>query len=321
MKENQFYANGRVAVLSTKLLGQDKLTRLAECSTVAEALKILSESGYAQGMTVSNPNDYEKILMAEFDRAIALLKELCYDKNAVGYFLCPYDYHNAKVLMKRKYMRVSGVEGCFENALDPVKMQQAFVVDDYSACSVNMAEGCDSVDKAFADGDRSPRTVDYFLDKAMFADMRRYANKSSINLVRQLYDWQVNTTNLMLLYRLKKASADKSSLDRWLVEGGSVSLQLLKNLWDNDGASMDLPDVYKTFYQFCTQNNENLVVAEAEQKKQRNRLLQQSADLTTIQPVLDYFFKKSDEIDKVRMLIIGIKSGADAESVRNILKD
>ena len=28
MKENQFYANGRVAVLSTKLLGQDKLTRL-----------------------------------------------------------------------------------------------------------------------------------------------------------------------------------------------------------------------------------------------------------------------------------------------------
>ena len=37
MKENQFYANGRVAVLSTKLLGQDKLTRLAECSTVAEA--------------------------------------------------------------------------------------------------------------------------------------------------------------------------------------------------------------------------------------------------------------------------------------------
>lgn len=116
--------------------------------------------------------------------------------------------------------------GCgrlFENALEPVKMQQAFVVDDYSACSVNMAEGCDSVDKAFADGDRSPRTVDYFLDKAMFADMRRYAHKSSINLVRQLYDWQVNTTNLMLLYRLKKASADKSSLDRWLVEGGSVS--------------------------------------------------------------------------------------------------
>ena len=56
MNDNQLYANGRVAVLSTKLLAQDKLTRLAECNNVAEAVKVLTENGYG-GMTIDNAND------------------------------------------------------------------------------------------------------------------------------------------------------------------------------------------------------------------------------------------------------------------------
>ncbi len=313
----QLYANGRIAVLSTKLLGADKFARLSECVTVAEGLKVLGECGYGNGLTVGNPNDYEQILMAELDNAIALLQELCFDKNATEYFLCKYDYHNAKVLMKRKYMRQDGVENCFQNVgVSPEVLQQAFVNDDYSACSKNMASACEEIDLAFSEGRRSPQVVDVCLDKAMYRDMEYFAKKSSIPLVKKLFVWEVDTINLMLLYRLKKASQSKDALDEWLISGGSIKKQILENLWDSDSASLDLPDEYRKFYSLCTASNATLEEAELAQKSRRNALLAESSDLLTIQPVVEYFFKKVDEIDKVRYVLISIKKGIDKDRIK-----
>ncbi|MCH5153534.1 MAG: V-type ATPase subunit, partial [Clostridiales bacterium] len=53
MHSDQLYANGRIAVMSTRLLTADKFTRLAECSTLIEALRVLTENGYGNGLTVT----------------------------------------------------------------------------------------------------------------------------------------------------------------------------------------------------------------------------------------------------------------------------
>ena len=321
MNSDQLYANGRIAVMSTRLLGADKFTRLAECVTLVEALRVLSENGYGAGATVANPNDYEVILRAELDATLAQLVELCYDKNAVSYFLCPYDYVNAKILMKSKYLRVSGVEYCFANAsYDPSKMQDDFVADDYKAYTKNMAEACDGIDTEFASGNRSAQMIDTVLDKAMFADMRRYAKRCSIRLVRKLFAWQVDTTNLMLVYRLKRANCAESELAKWYVSGGNIKLDALIKLWTNDAASIDLPEEYRRFYELCKIDNPSLAAAEKEQTAYRNKMVAEYADLETIQPVVEYFFKKTDEIQKLRRLFVDVKNGVDKEKIKEKLK-
>ena len=321
MNSDQLYANGRIAVMSTRLLGSDKFTRLAECSTLVEALRVLNENGYGAGTTIADPNDYEVILRAELDATLSLLKELCYDKNATQYFLCPYDYVNAKILMKSKYLRVSGVEYCFANAsFDPNKMQDDFVQDDYKDYTKNMAEACDGVDSEFAAGNRSAQMIDTILDKAMFADMCRYAKRSSIRLVRRLYTFQVDTTNLMLIYRLKRANCVESELTKWFVNGGKVKLDTLVKLWNNDAVAVDLPDEYRRFFELCKVDNSTLAAAEKEQTAYRNKLLAEYADLLTIQPVLEYFFKKTDEIQKLRRLLVDVKNGVDKEKIKEKLK-
>ena len=321
MNSDQLYANGRIAVMSTRLLGSDKFTRLAESSTLIEALRVLSESGYGGGIAIANPNDYEQILRAELDLTLALFKELCYDKHAVSYFLCPYDYVNAKILMKCKYQRVSGVEYCFVNGTyEPNKMQEDFVNDDYKAYSKNMAEACDGIDTEFANGNRSAQLIDAHLDRAMFADMGRHAKRCSIRLVRKLFTWQVDTTNLMLIYRLKRAKCDESELDRWFVNGGSVKLDVLKKLWNSDAVASDLPEEYRHFYALCSADNATLAAAENEQTARRNKLVADYADLLTIQPVLEYYFKKTDEIQKLRRLLVDVKNGVDKEKIKEKLK-
>ena len=318
---NQLYANGRIAVLSTRLLGADKFTRLSECSTLVEALRVLSENGYGAGMTVTNANDYELVLRAELDSTLSLLKELCYDANAQAYFLCPYDYVNAKILMKSKYLRADGVEYCFGNArYEPSKMQDDFVNDDYAAYSKNMAEACDGIDTEFASGNRSAQMIDARLDKAMFADMEGYSKRCSIRLVHKLFVWQVDTANLMLIYRLKKSGATVDELNKWFVKGGHVKLDTLVALWNSDTAAVDLPDEYRHFYALCKSENATLAAAEKEQVVYRNKLVAEATDMLTVQPVLEYFYAKTDEIQKLRRLLVDVKNGVDKEKIKEKLK-
>lgn len=317
---DQIYANGRIAVLSTKLMGADKFVRLSECNFVSEALKVLSECGYQTG-DVTTDNDYVSALTAETDKVLTLFDELCYDKHAVNYFLCKYAYHNAKVLMKRKYMRVDGTEGCFDSVgTDPTVLQQAFVADDYSLCTENMAEACDKIDTAFADGNRSPQTIDKILDKAMFEDMHHYAKKSSISLVRKLFDWSADTVNMMLMYRLKKAALNKEQFDEWCIPYGTLKKAQLDKMWQGEKDVDGLSEEYKKFFALCALDKNNLVEAEAEQKAYRNKMVEDCADSLTIQPAIKYFFAKTDEIDKVRKVLIGIKNGADKEKIKNSIK-
>ena len=316
MNSDQLYANGRIAVLSTKLFGADKFSRLAECSSLAEALRVLQENAYGNGLTVTNPNDYEQILRAELDVAMASLKELCYDKNAVKFLLCKYDYLNAKTLMKGKYAREDYTAYCFDEATyDKVKMQEAFTSDTYSDFSKQMATACDQIDAEYANGNRSPQIIDKILDKASFLDMKKYAKRSSTRLILKLFDWQVNTSNLMLMYRLKKAGYDGQQYEDWLIDGGSIKKNKLLSLWN--GESVDLSEDYRKFYSLCSTS---LTLAEKEQADGRNRLVAEYADFLTIQPALDYFFKKVDETEKIRRILVDVKNGVDKEKIKDKIK-
>ena len=309
MNSDQLYANGRIAVLSTKLLGADKFQRLAECRAISEAVRVLQESGYASGVVLTDPNDYEQILKAELDSAMSQIRELCFDKNAVKYLLCKYDYVNAKLLMKGKYLREDFTAYCFDNArYDKVQMQQDFVNDSYAEYGKYMSKACDGIDAEYANGNRSPQVVDKILDQACFDEMRHYARRSSSRVVYKLYDWLTNTSNLMLIYRLKKAGYGKDELEQWIVNGASLKRQTLLSLWDSDAVALDLPEQYRRFYTLCNGSNASLGLAEQEQIAYRNKLIEEYADLLTIQPALQYFFNKVDETEKVRRALIEVKN-------------
>lgn len=320
MSVDQLYANGRIAVMSTRLLGADKFARLAECNTLAEAVKLLVESGYGGG----DLNDCEQMLVAELDEALKSLKELCVNKYAVKYFLARYDYLNAKVLMKCKYMRKDGLVYCYNEAmLSPDKMQSAFVTDDYSVCTKNMAEACDKIDTEYAEGNRSPSVIDVTLDKAMFADMAVYSNKCKLRFkfIRQMFVYLADTSNLMAAYRVKKADLGKDVYADMIVSGGSINKDDLLDLFDNEQKSVNLSCDYKHYYALTSMDNANLSSAESEQKAMLYKILRDNADLMTIQPVIEYFFNKVNEIERVRKILVAIKSGRDKDKIKDILKN
>ena len=327
--ELQIFANGRVSVLTTRLFTADKFVRLAECNSLAEAVRLLADGGYGGGVVLSNPNDYDNMLRAETERLLAEFKELCVNVAARNFFLAQYDFVNAKVLMKAKYMRTDGVHGCFSEAtFAPAKMQADFVDDNYADYPKAMAEGCDAVDARFAAGERAPSVVDAELDKAMFAYMKKCAAKSGISVVKKLCTYRIDATNIITIARAKKAGFDETKFLSVVIDGGKVKRDrfvsraddlgaaphdTLVSLWRaNAQAASDLPDDVRAVWNALP----DAARAEDVRCNKEFEMLTTGGDSLSVAPVLLYFARKSHETDLVRMIIIGVKNNLPKEEIK-----
>lgn len=312
--ELQIFANGRVSVLTTRLFTADKFVRLAECNSLAEAVRLLADGGYGGGVVLANPNDYDNMLRAETERLLAEFKELCVNVAARNFFLAQYDFVNAKVLMKAKYMRTDGVHGCFAEAtFAPTKMQSDFVDDNYADYPKAMAEGCDAVDARFAAGERAPSVVDAELDKAMFAYMKKCAAKSGISVVKKLCAYRIDATNIVTIARAKKAGFDETKFLSLVIDGGKVSRDTLVSLWRaNAQAASDLPDDVRAVWNALP----DPARAEEVRRNKEFEMLTTDGDSLSVAPVLLYFARKSHETDLVRMIIIGVKNNLPKEEIK-----
>lgn len=312
--ELQIFANGRVSVLTTRLFTADKFVRLAECNSLAEAVRLLADGGYGGGVVLANPNDYDNMLRAETERLLAEFKELCVNVAARNFFLAQYDFVNAKVLMKAKYMRTDGVHGCFTEAtFAPAKMQADFVDDNYADYPKAMAEGCDAVDARFAAGERAPSVVDAELDKAMFAYMKKCAAKSGISVVKKLCAYRIDATNIITIARAKKAGFDETKFLSLVIDGGKVKRDILVSLWRaNAQAASDLPDDVRAVWNALP----DPARAEEVRRNKEFEMLTTGGDSLSVAPVLLYFARKSHETDLVRMIIIGVKNNLPKEEIK-----
>lgn len=312
--ELQIFANGRVSVLTTRLFTADKFVRLAECNSLAEAVRLLADGGYGGGVVLANPNDYDNMLRAETERLLAEFKELCVNVAARNFFLAQYDFVNAKVLMKAKYMRTDGVNGCFAEAtFAPAKMQADFVDDNYADYPKAMAEGCDAVDARFAAGERAPSVVDAELDKAMFVYMKKCAAKSGISVVKKLCAYRIDATNIVTIARAKKAGFDETKFLSLVIDGGKVKRDTLVSLWrGNAQAASDLPDDVRAVWNALP----DPARAEDVRRNKEFEMLTTGGDSLSVAPVLLYFARKSHETDLVRMIIIGVKNNLPKEEIK-----
>ena len=325
MSVNIYYANGRIAVLSTKLFGAEKFTRIAESETAEEALKVLFESSYGNGMVIDNANDYELLLKAELKNTVDLVKELSTNKYVTRYFLSKYDYLNAKVLMKCKYMRIDGRENCFDCAsIDVDAMQKSINADEYDTFSPYMAKALEYVDEQFSLGNRSPRVIDVALDKAYYDELAVAAKKSKLATLVAYHRYDVDCVNLLTLYRCKKAGLDKDTYVDMIVSGGEIAKETLVKVWDvTDGKVYDLVgNNYKQYVAVLLAGMESGSLAKAEEfaNAKKHAMLTENPDTLTIAPLIAYFKNKTDEIDKIRFAFIGIKNDVDKETIKERLK-
>ena len=315
--------------MSLKLLSGERFSRMIECSVLLDALKILYEVNYADGLIVGDVNDFEEILEHEWKSIVSFVRSTSAESAATDCFLLAVDILNLKVLMKRKYMRTESQGLLSEYGLFDIDAAATSVLEDeYSFLPKELSDAMGKIDEEFHAGNRKPIVIDVLLDRAYYSVVSRLLKKCKSREVKDYFALEIDGKNLLSLFRVKKAGLGKGYFQSLLIKGGNICHETFETAFsegiDNSAGAFsntvfaDVANVARTEF------DANLPFFETEQKifnLKRNLIVAHKFDADGILPLINYFLAKKTEIENLRLVFVGIKNGTDKGKITTRLKE
>lgn len=326
MQGNLLYVNARVKSLENNMLSQVQLSRLIDADSVSDAFKILQECGYGQGVAIEDFRSYEHIIAEREREATRFFKENLIEKTGLDAVIVRNDYHNAKVLIKAKYMRLDNVEDMLlpDGLYSSAKMKDDIFNDDYAALPEKMAEALDGIDVAFADGNRSPRYIDVSLDRAMYKDMWARVKKYKQQVLIDWLTFTVDTDNLSAFIRSKKLGLDLAYFKDGFIYGGRLSYDWYAPLFDASADAFREKAKYTDYGELCAAALEKngLVSFETAVDNRINKMFKDNKyDLFSVAPIVGYYLGQLTEIKVVKLAVSALKNNLDRALLRQRLRE
>lgn len=322
------YVNARIKALENSLLNQMQLTRLMDAETLDDAYKILTECGYGAGMAVDNCYQYEKLLVAEEKNAVDFLKENIVPKYCLEAFLIMIDYHNAKAIMKAKYLKLEDISALVngEGQIELGTMKDKIYADNYDSFSAFMKNALITIDTEFANDNRSPRLIDTTLDKAMYNEIfdliRKTKNTKSV--IAKYFVAKCDFCNIGTFLRCRKLNLDIKFFESNFMKGGNVPYAEFNSLFDQ---SLELFRDKMKFFGYGEVVNKalednGLVKFETAVDDYLLSLFRLDRnDMFSVSPIAGFYLAKLVEVKVVKLVITAVKNKVDKSLLKERLRE
>lgn len=319
----------RLRVLETRLLDKSKIDRMKDASSTEEVLKILGETGYAASLNLmKKPEDYETVLTEELKKLYQLMYELTPEKKIIDLFSLKYDYHNIKVLIKEKY---SGKD--FHNMLIRVgtipaeKLSGYIKSDDYRDVAPLLREAIEKSQSDYQETKDSQR-IDLILDKYMYKDMLKRAEKLSDKFLINLIKINIDLTNIKTFLRVRKQKKGRDFLSEALLGGGKIDndifLNSLNDSVDNLINRLSYTDYYKIMKAGLEDYDRKEDITEFERLSDDFLMnIIKNTKLISFgpEPIAAYIIAKETEIKLLRIIMVGKLNNIPSEVLGERLRD
>lgn len=318
------YSNARVKSLENSFLSQEKINRMVYADSLDEAVRVLLESNYGNGV-IASAYDFDLILNAEENKVSEFMAENTIPKMGLDTFLTKNDYHNAKAITKAKYMHQDDVsymvapEGKYSVEL----LKEKIFNDSYDDLPLIMKEALESIDTARVMGDKSPSFIDVTLDKAMYKDILNTLKSAKAHSIKKYWQASIDFGNISLFIRYKKIGLSLKNLQSSLIEGGEISLDIFESYFDQ-AIDMFLEKLKYTQYAnvVLSIEKDNLVAFEtACDNYLLNIFKENKQDVFSIAPLAGFYVAKKMEIKVCRMILILKKNKIDSNVIKQRLRD
>lgn len=321
------YVNARIKVLENSLLNNMQLTRLMDASSLEDAFKILTESGYGAGTVVDSPYEYEKLLVAEEKASIEFLRENAVPKYGLDAFLIMIDYHNAKAFMKAKYLKLEDTSNLVVGSglIDSDILKDKIFSDNYDSFSDILRKALLFIDTEFANDNRSPRLIDVTLDKAMYEDIFQLLEKDNRKntVVGKYFVAKADFSNISTFIRCKNLGLDEKFFISNFVKGG-IELQVFTDIYDQ---SLEILKEKMSFYGYGEVVNKifeehGLVKFETAVDDYLLNLFRVNRnDMFSVSPIAGFYLAKQVEVKVVKLVITAVKNKLDKTLLKERLRD
>ena len=314
----------RVRAMESKLLTQERRSRMVEASSDEDAVKILAECGYGELSSLTAAH-LDQVLAQARDEVYQDLGTSVPNGRLLDVFRMKYDYHNAKTMLKATAMGVDGTRLLTSGGrYSAEKLADDFHRGELRDYTPTFREAVTRARETLgATGD--PQQADFILDKAYFTEMTASAEESGSAFLRGYVKLMADTANLRSAVRSARMGKGSDFLAQALVPGGNVDVSSILNAKNGDltgvfrggrlgeaaaaGASLASGGGSFTAFERLCDNALNDYVLQAKRVPFGE------------QPVLGYLFAREAELTAIRTILSGRMAGLSAETIRERLRD
>lgn len=326
IKDTEYlFLSSYTRVLETTLLSRERMERMLEAPTDADAVRVLVECGYPE-MSVVDVDSVNAMLVKMRDRVFRDLYNLVPDPGMMDVFKIRYDYHNAKALLKAEAMgtdaeRVLMDAGRYSPRLlaERVRERSDLGLSETLAGAIAEARELLSVTK-------DPQRSDFVLDRACFEEMERIAKGTGSAFLLGYVRALVDTANLKSVVRVLRMQKTPDYLTEVLFEGGTVSADSLLRMAQK---GEKLESVYgSTPYAAAAEEGQNAIGGgrlTAFERSCDNAVMDYLAQAKTVpfgeQVLIGYLAARESELTAVRIIMTGRLAGLTADLIRERLRE
>ncbi len=236
------YASSRVRALENSLLTRERLGRMIDARSDAEALKVLAECGYT-GVPDERGGELESCLASMRRSVYGLLSQISPDQNLIDTLRIRYDYHNLKVLIK------SAAAGSLPDAgrllIDCGRVPADVLIDMFSRLAFSelppAMRDCADYARDVLARTSDAQLSDFVLDRACMREMTDTARLSGSEFLAAYVRLYIDASNLRGYVRAVRTGRADAVLHDALNPGGNIGSEKLISAF---GAATPIAGLY-----------------------------------------------------------------------------
>ena len=314
------YTSGVIAVREKNLL-KEKLLRFCEL-TAEEAFRLLLDSGFGGGAeSAASVYEYEKLLAFDSEELDGFIKEYAPSQAEKEYLLSPYDFHNAKALIKAAYLGEDAEKMLTAQGLVEISaLTDCVKSGEFSALSDRpfLRTACEEATKLL-ETEPSGAKVGEIFEKALYRHL--FAVTKGKRVLRKLLAAKADITNILIALR----AGDKELAKEKYLPCGSLTQQDLASLFDSEKAKTALQNTpYKAFVALCLSAKEKgLPLTQAEKALdayETEYFAQRKYELKKSEPFLYYVYRRKAENANIRIVFVCLLAGLKEREILGRLR-
>lgn len=322
MTDGLLFANAVAKSKENNLFAAERLERLIESATLADAVKVLAEVNYGGGIVPDDPTSFEAVLAAEETLADAFIKKLKLGGVGMDCFILQSDYHNIKAILKSMYGNAELDKMITKDGLYEVNYLKERLLLDEPNINAYIDDAVKAIKKAF-EIKKSPRLIDTLVDKAMFMDIADRLGKKGVSpLVKSYFVALADITNIDSMLRCGQIDADFAFFDASFAAGGSIPKERFAAVFaanDDRLAEITKSTPYDTLTSKYSEGGLAKFAAACDDYL-LNIFRSGKNDMFSAAPAIGYYLAKRQEVRMLRIALVCIKNKVAKAEIRKRMR-
>lgn len=326
MKDTEYLSiSTRIRVMENRLLTRERRERMIEARTDDEALKLLTECGYAEPEDATSAA-LDRVLSQAREELFRDLRSAVPEPTLVEVFQLKYDYHNAKVLVKAEALERNADRLLMAGGrYAPAWLAERYRRNELRDVSDTFRTAIEESRQALADsGD--PQQVSLILDRAWYQEQSDIAKRSGSDFVQGYVRLCVDAVNLRTAVRCQRMGAGPELLTAGLLPGGTVEPRSILGAKGSELAQR----FRSTPLERAAEEGASLTGTEAGSLTHFEKLCDDALNSYLAkarripfgeQPVVGYLCAREAEGAAIRTILSGRRAGLSGDAIRERLRD